>query len=106
MKHEGKKKEFEPDDFPALQEFLSAYLHQDFAEEYGSAAEAVKAFLAEASGDEIQDVKDEWSRLRRLLAARALGEVQTAIRRLGAAWQPADEAEWKGVDEILSGSQA
>jgi hypothetical protein len=106
MKHEGRKKEFEPDDFPVLQEFIPAYLHQDFAEEYGSAAGAVKAFLAEASGDQVDDVKDEWRRLRKELAGRPFEQVQTAIRRLGAAWQPADETEWKGVDEILSGSQA
>lgn len=105
MKQE-EKKEFDPNDFPALQEFLPAYLHEDFGEEYESAAEAVKEFLAEASGDEIQNVKEEWQRLRRLLAGRSFGEVQSAIRSLGAAWQPADEAEWKSVDEILSGSQA
>ena len=105
MKHE-EKKEFDPNDFPALQEFLPAYLHEDFGEEYESAAEAVKEFLAEASGDEIQNVKDEWQRLRRLLAGRSFGEVQSAIRGLGAAWQPADDAEWKSVDEILSSSQA
>ena len=49
MKHEGRKG-FDPNDYPALQEFLPAYLHEDFAEEYVSASEAVKEFLAEASG--------------------------------------------------------
>jgi len=105
MKHE-EKKEFDPNNFPALQEFLPAYLHEDFGEEYDSAAEAVKEFLVAASGDEIQNVKDEWLRLRKTLARLPFGEVQSAIRRLGAAWQPADEAEWNSVDEILSGTRA
>jgi hypothetical protein len=105
MKHE-EKKGFDPNDYPALQEFLPAYLHEDFAEECDSATEAVKEFLAEASGDEIQNVRDEWLRLRRTLADRPFSEVQSAVRSLGAAWQPANEAEWKSVDEILIGSQA
>jgi contact-dependent growth inhibition (CDI) system CdiI-like immunity protein len=105
MKHE-EKKGFDPSDFPALQEFLPAYLHEDFAEEYESADEAVKEFLTEASGDEIQNVRDEWLRLRKMLADRPFTEVQSVVRSLGAAWQPANEAEWKSVDEILSGSQA
>ena len=105
MKHEEKKK-FDPSDYPALQEFLPAYLHEDFAEEYESAADAIKGFLSEASGDQIQDVRDEWLRLRKALADRPFAEVQGAVSSLGAAWQPANEAEWNSVDEILSGSQA
>lgn len=105
MKHE-EREGLDANNFPALQEFLPAYLHEDFGEEYESAAEAVKEFLAEAGGDEIQNVKDEWLRLRKTLAGRPFGEVQSAIRCLGAAWQPADEAEWQSVDEILSGTQA
>jgi contact-dependent growth inhibition (CDI) system CdiI-like immunity protein len=105
MKQE-EKKEFDPNDYPALQEFLPAYLHEDFAEEYESVGEAVKEFLAEASGDEIQNVRDEWLRLQKRFADRPFAEVQSAMRSLGAAWQPANEAEWKSVDEILSGSQA
>jgi hypothetical protein len=105
MKHE-ERKGFDPNDYPALQEFLPAYLHEDFAEEYESASEAVKEFLAEASGDEIQNVRDEWLRLRKTLGDRSFSEVQGAVRSLGAAWQPANEAEWKSVGEILSGGQA
>jgi hypothetical protein len=105
MKHE-EKKEFDANDYPALQEFFPAYLHEDFAEEYESAGEAVKEFLAEASGDEVQNVRDEWLRLRKALAVRSFAEVQSAMRSLGAAWQPANETEWKRVDEILSGWQA
>jgi hypothetical protein len=106
MKRDEKKQGFDANEFPALQEFLSAYLHQDFGEEYDSAAGAVNAFLAEASGDQIQDVQEEWLRLRGTLAGQTFGEIQNAIRRLGAAWQPSNEQEWKSVDEILSRPQA
>ena len=60
MRSEGhdEKKLFTPANYPALREFLPAYLHQDFMQEYGSAAEAAKAFLEDASGDESQDVKN------------------------------------------------
>ncbi len=105
MKHEEKRR-FDPNDFPALQEFLAAYLHEDFGEEYDSAGEAVREFLVEASGDELQNVKEEWLRLHKVLRGRTFSELRSAIRRLGAAWQPADEDEWKRVDEILTGPQA
>ena len=42
---------FDPDEFSALQDFFSGYLHEDFSEEYGSASEALEAFLSDASGD-------------------------------------------------------
>jgi hypothetical protein len=98
----NKKAHFDPDNFSALQDFFGGYLHEDFVEEYGSAAEALKAFLADASGDEIQNVKDEWLRFRAALKNQPFAETQTAVRRLGAAWQPADPAEVNTFDEILS----
>jgi len=106
MKHEGQgdKKLFTPANYPALREFLPAYLHQDFAEEYGSVAEAAKAYLADATGDEMEDVKKEWQQLRKALAGRPFSEFQGALHKLGAAWQPQSEAELKDLDEILSPS--
>ena len=34
---ERKPNSFEPEGYPTLMEFLPAYLHEDFGEEYGSA---------------------------------------------------------------------
>ncbi len=104
MTHEEKHKEphFEPENFSALQDFLGGYLHEDFMEEYGSAAEALQAFLSDASGDEIQNVKEEWQRFRMALKDQPFTESQVALRRLGAAWQPANSAEINALDEILS----
>jgi len=107
MNHKkGAKKQFDKADYPALLEFVPAYLHQDFGEEYGSAAEAVTAFLADASGDEIVQVKDEWQRLEQVLSGRSLGEWQAALRQLGGAWQPQSVGEVQSVSDILSRAEA
>jgi len=97
---------FDPGDYSALREMLPAYLHQDFVDEYGSAAAAIKGFIEEASGDEILQVKEDWLRFRKALAGRPLREVQTAIGRLGSAWTPQNEADLKRLDEILGRAQA
>ena len=96
------KKHFDKADYPALLEFVPAYLHQDFGEEYGSATEAVRTFLADASGDEILQVKEEWQRLHQVLGDRSLGEWQAALRQLGGAWQPQSVQEVQSVSEVLS----
>jgi len=104
MKQEGAHdmKPFDPADYPALRDFFPAYLHQDFGEEYGSAADALRGFLAEASGDEIVQAKEEWNAFRKAFRSRPLQEIQTAVRRLGSAWQPESQAQLKEWDEIFS----
>jgi hypothetical protein len=104
--HSNEKEKFDPADYPALREFLPAYLHQDFGEEYDSAREAVEGFLSEASGDEILHVKEEWKLLRANFLGRPVKEIQGALERLGSAWMPANEAELRQVDEVLSRVQA
>jgi len=107
MKHEQRPQNpFDPAGYPALREFLPAYLHQDFADQFGSAIGATKAFVSEASGDEILEVKEEWQLFRNAFLGRPLKEMQEALRKLGSGWFPENEAELKGVDEILSGAEA
>lgn len=104
MRHEGQgdKKLFTPANFPALREFLPAYLHQDFREEYGTVAQAVKEFLADADSDEAEGVKSEWRQLRKLLTGHPFSDFQAALQKLGSAWRPQSETDLKDVDEILS----
>lgn len=102
----AKKPNFEPESYPALMEFLPAYLHEEFGVEYGSAARAFAALVSDANGDQIRNVKEEWQALRRALSGRALPEVQKTLARLGAAWQPQSEQELQSVDEILSQAEA
>ena len=104
--NKGGKKAFDKMAYPALQEFLPAYLHQDFGEEYGSVVEAVKAFLDDASGDQILEVREEWRKLREALGERSLGEWQAVLRQLGSAWEPETEHELRTVSEILSQAEA
>jgi hypothetical protein len=103
-RHEGPS--FDPRSYPALQDFFPAYLHEDFGDEYGSAAGAVNAFVGEASGDEILQVKEEWQLLRNAFRGVPLGEFQNALRKLGSGWSPVDERELETVEEILSSAQA
>jgi CdiI immunity protein len=106
MTHAREEKPFDPADYPALREFFSAYLHQDYVDEYGSAAGALQGFLADASGDEILQVKDEWKALRHGFCGRSLPETQNAFGRLGSSWTPENEAELKELEEILSRAEA
>jgi CdiI immunity protein len=93
---------FDRGDYPALQEFFPAYLHQDFAEEYGSAIRAVKAFLDDASGDEILQVKEEWKMFRSAVRGLPFEQVQKALGELGSAWRPEKEQELEELDKTLS----
>src|SRR5258707_11739476 len=61
---EKKANHFDPESYPALMEFLPAYLHEDFGVEYGSAARAFAAFVSDANGYQIRNVKEEWQALR------------------------------------------
>ena len=106
MKNERKSGAFVPANYPALQDSLPGYLHEDFQEMYSTVAGAVKAFLSEAGEEEIQAVREEWQGLRKQFARRPLKELQAALARLGIAWRPASEKELRGVDEILTRGKA
>jgi hypothetical protein len=103
---EKKSNHFDSENYPALMEFLPAYLHEDFGVEYGSAARAFAALVSDANGDQIRNVKEEWTALRQAFSGRTLLELQRGLAQLGAAWQPQFEEELKAVDEILSRAEA
>src|SRR5258708_9599421 len=88
---------FDPENYPALMEFLPAYLHEDFAEEYGSAARAFAAMVSDANGDQIRNVKEEWQALRQAFSARTLPETQSGLAQLGAAREPQFAEELQAV---------
>jgi hypothetical protein len=103
---EKKANDFDPEDFPALMEFLPAYLHEDYGVEYGSAARAFAALVSDANGDQIRNVKEEWQALRRAFSGRPWPDVQSGLAQLGTAWRPESEQELQAVDEILSRADA
>lgn len=98
-----KTPEFDPAEFPGLREFFSGYLHEDFMDEYGSAAGAAKAFCADASSGEAAQAREEWARLRKFLVGLPISELQAGLHRLGGAWQPVDAEEFRTVDAVLVG---
>src|ERR1700741_1045237 len=102
MRDDAKKpNHFEPEGYPALMEFLPAYLHEDFAVEYGSAARAFAAIVSDANGDQIRNIKEEWTALRHVFSGCPLADLHSGLAQLGAAWQPQSEQELQAVDEIL-----
>ena len=103
---EKKSNHFSPESYPALMEFLPAYLHEDYGVEYGSAARAFAALVSDASGDQIRNVKEEWVALRQTFSGRSLPDIQTGLAQLGAAWRPQSEEELQAVDEILQRAEA
>jgi hypothetical protein len=106
MRDERKGGAFVPANYPALRESLPGYLHEDFQETSGTVAEAMEAFLNEASAEEIQQVCEEWKRLRAHFAGRPLADTQAALVRLGIAWRPTSEEELRGLDEIFTRGKA
>ena len=89
------------EDYPTLSDFFSAYLHQDFRNEYGSATKAAKHYLADASPEDGQALRSEWQKLREKLAGQPLPVIQAAVRKLGAAWLPDSEVALKQIDAAL-----
>jgi hypothetical protein len=90
-----------PEDFPTLQEFFAAYLHQDFRNEYGSATKAAKQYMKDAAPDQVQSLRQDWQRFRQKLSGQRLPTIQSAIRKLGAAWLPDSEAALVQLDSAL-----
>ena len=90
-----------PEDFPTLSEFFSAYLHQDFRNEYGSATKAAKHYIADAAPDQVEALRKEWQDLRTKLTGHPLPVIQAAVRKLGAAWLPDSEAALTQIDTAL-----
>jgi len=94
---------FDPGQFPALKEFFSGYLHEDFIDEYGSPPGAARAFRGDASPEESAQACQEWAKLRKILTGRSIPEVQTSLQKLGGAWRPQDLDEFHSLDAAFIG---
>jgi hypothetical protein len=98
----AKSAEFFAEDFPALQDFLGAYFHEDFMDEYGSPEAAAKQFCEDAAPEEVRQTLHEWRALYALRKGHPLTEWQAALRKLGGAWQVASLGDIVRVGEILA----
>ena len=88
-------------DFPALRDFFSGYLHEDFRDEYGSVTDAAKAFRKDASDGEIKAVQNEWKRWRAALGNCPTDEIAKVLRQLGSAWQPQSANDMDLLEEAI-----
>lgn len=91
-------------DFPALREFFSAYLHQDFRDEYGSASAAAHAFRKDANNSELAAVRKQWKAWRSSLAGASAETIAQAARKLGAGWRPQGDGDLDDVQMALKDS--
>lgn len=72
--------------YPHLAELLGGYLHQDWEEEFGTAAEAVAAYRAGAGADDAARSREEIGRL--LKRTKSEAGLAKACRALGCAFLP------------------
>lgn len=97
-----KRAQFFAEDFPALQDFLGAYFHEDFMDEYGSPEAATKQFCEDAAPEEVRQTLQEWRALYAKLKGQPITEWQAALRKLGGAWQVSSVGEIVSVGELLA----
>lgn len=80
------------DDFPALRDFLDGYLHEDFVQEHGTPEAAVRAFIADASADEQNQLRNDAQRFAAAIHDWPWSDARLALRRLGGSWTPGSRA--------------
>jgi len=81
-------KRLKASEFPELQRVFTGYLHEDFIEEYGTPADALRAFTRDASDAERQRFRAEVRRFLEITAPLDLAKLRTLLGRLGARWTP------------------
>lgn len=80
------------EDFPALRDFLAGYLHEDFMQEHGTPDAAARAFAADASADEMDQVRRDAARFAAMIQDWPWSDARLALQRLGAGWAPRSRA--------------
>ncbi len=90
-----------------MHQFFHGYLHQDFPEEYGSIAGALRQYRADAGEDEFASFAGEWSRFldeTRELGASEIDSILSAD--LGGTWHVASAREIARFTEAVERSGA
>jgi hypothetical protein len=90
-------------DFPELRRVLSGYLHEDFLDEHGTPAAALRAFQEDANDSERQRFLTEARRFLERTAPLELDEVRALLLRLGCRWTPPSR---KALRALLAGTTA
>ena len=75
--------------FPAIEAFAAAYLNQDVHELYGGPLAAADAFRADASPDDLRQVRAEWTAFRASLPrGPSIDRLSRFEQAFGAGWTP------------------
>jgi hypothetical protein len=75
-------------DFPELRRVFAGYLHEDFLEDYGTPAEALRAFIEEASAAERTRFREETRRFLDCTSDLDFAKLLALVGRLGSRWRP------------------
>lgn len=97
----SRKSALDPDQFPALREFLRGYFHQDLEDEYGSPAAAARQFWQDADEAQRKAVASEWARLLEWSKTLPLNEINQSLQKLGSAWGFDSLADLQFLAEIF-----
>ncbi len=101
-KHQNRKRTFRETDLKTLRAFVDGYLHQDFLEEYKTAAEAVNAYCQEASRKEIVDLQKDLNRFIDATRALDFREVKELfVRELRSGWVPPGSAALDHLSQVV-----
>jgi len=87
-------------EFPRLRRVFTGYLHEDFLEEHGSPAAALRAFVEDASPSERARFERELRRMIALMQDLEFAEALALLERLGSRWRPETRGE---LVEVLAG---
>ena len=90
-------------DFPQLQTFFRAYLHEDLEEEYGTARAAMETFRHDLRPAARKALAAECGRLQALVADMPLDAIRQLIAGgFRSAWQPSRRSD---VIQLLAAGQ-
>ena len=88
----AKKRASAADRFPALTQFLSGYLHQDFVLDHKTPEGARDAFLKDANARERAAVAGEFEQFLSSGQTLSWADLRTGFSALGGAWTPKSRA--------------
>ncbi len=93
--------------YPLLYQFFSGYLHQDFPEEYGSIAGALRRYREDAGAEEFANFATEWSSFLDETREFEASEIDRILSdELGGSWHVASSREIARFTEAVERSGA
>ncbi len=93
--------------YPLLHQFFRGYLHQDFPEEYGSIAAALRHYREDSGEDEFARFASEWSSFLEETREFGAPEIDRILSAdLGGSWHVASVREIARFTEAVERSGA